>query len=63
MAEIKITQIDSRICVSVDGESLPDIFSGYKIDSSTSGKAELSLFVKGNISVAELSTKTLSRKQ
>lgn len=60
---IKIIQVDSRVCVEVNGEQLPDIFSGYKINSSESGEAELSLFIQGKLSVAELSAKILRQKR
>lgn len=63
MEEIKITQIDSRVCVTVNGEQLPDIFSGYRINSSESGETELSLSIRGEISVVELSTKILRQKR
>ena len=56
--EIKIFQIDKRICVMVDGEQLPEVFSGYKVNSSNSGESELQLLLKGTISVSELSAKT-----
>lgn len=61
--DIKIIQVDSRVCVEVNGEQLPDIFSGYKINSSESGEAELSLFIQGKLSVAELSAKILRQKR
>ena len=61
--EIEIIQMDSRVCVTVNGEQLPDIFSGYRINSSESGETELSLFIRGEISVAELSTKIPRQKQ
>ena len=61
--DIKIIQVDSRVCVEVNGERLPDIFSGYKINSSESGEAELSLSIRGELSVAELSAKILRQKR
>ena len=57
--EIEIIQMDSRVCLP---EYLPDIFSGYRINSSESGETELSLFIRGEISVAELSTKIPRQK-
>ena len=47
--EIKISQIDSRMLVEVDGDQLPEIFSGYQITSSNLGESELALIVRGNI--------------
>ena len=38
---IHILQIDSRILMEVDGEVLPDIFSGYELKSSSCGEQEL----------------------
>ena len=50
-----ILQIDSRILMEVDGEVLPDIFSGYELKSSSCGEQELWLSVRGTISEAVLS--------
>lgn len=61
--EIEIIQMDSRVYITVNGEQLPDIFSGYRINSSESGETELSLFIRGEISVAELSIKIPRQKQ
>ena len=52
---IHILQIDSRILMDVDGEVLPDIFSGYELKSSSCGEQELWLSVRGTISEAVLS--------
>lgn len=61
--EIKIAQIESRLYVEVDGEVLPDIFCGFKIESSNSEKSELSLIIRGNINVSELSTSLIEQKK
>ena len=61
--EIEIIQMDSRVCITVNGEQLPDIFSGYRINSSESGETELSLVIRVERSVAELSTKIPRQKQ
>lgn len=57
--EIKISQIDSRMLVEIDGKQLPQVFSGYKIASSNSEESELALMIRGNISVSELSAMTV----
>lgn len=54
---IHILQIDSRILMEVDGEVLPDIFSGYELKSSSCGEQELWLSVRGTISEAVLSAR------
>ena len=59
--DIKIIQVDLRVCVEVNGEQLPDIFSGYKINSSDQEKPELSLFIQGKLSVAVLLAKIYGR--
>lgn len=54
---IKISAVDSRTLVEIDGENLPEIFSGYQLKSSNSGELELWLCVQGSVSVSELSAK------
>lgn len=38
---INISQVDSRVLVTVDGKALPDIFSRYELKSSGCGEMEL----------------------
>ena len=54
--EIRVSQVESRLLIEVDGEILPDIFSEYIWESSNTGKSELSLTIRGDVSVSELST-------
>lgn len=54
---IKISVVDSRTLVEIDGEHLPEIFSGYQLKDSNSGESELWLCIQGSISVSELSAK------
>lgn len=60
--EIKISQVESRILVSVNGEVLPDVFSECWFKSSNSGESELSLIIRGKISVSEMSTSLKEQK-
>ena len=55
--DIRISKIDERILVEVDGRVLPEVFSGYEVKSSNSGESELLLSIKGQINVSELSAK------
>lgn len=52
---INISQVDSKILIEVDGETLPDIFSGCELKSSSYSEPELWLSVKGIINVTVLS--------
>lgn len=54
---ISIVQLESRVVITVDGIILPDVFGGYKLESSDSGELELSLIVRKDISVSGLSAK------
>lgn len=60
--EIKISQIESRMAIAVDGEMLPDVFSEYQFKSPNSGESELLLIIRGNISVSEMSTNLKGQK-
>ena len=54
--EIKLSQIESKLLIQVNGDMLPDIFSGYRLESSNNRNLELSLFIRQDISVFELTT-------
>ncbi len=54
---INISQVDSRVLVTVDGKALPDIFSRYELKSSGCGEMELWLSVKGIVHVSALAAK------
>jgi hypothetical protein len=56
--QIEISQLDSRLSVSIDGMVLPGVFSGYRLKSSDSGESELALIIKGDVNVAAISAKT-----
>ncbi len=55
--DIKISQIDKRTLVEVDGEKLPEIFCGYRVKNSNSSESELWLCIQGCVSVSGLSAK------
>lgn len=61
--EIRVSQVESRLLIEVDGEILPDIFSEYRWESSNTGKSELSLTIRGDVSVSELSTSLKVQKR
>ena len=61
--EIRVSQVESRLLIEVDGEILPDIFSEYRWESSNTGKSELSLIIRGDVSVSELSTSLKVQKR
>ena len=55
--DIKISQTDKRTLVEVNGEKLPEIFCGYRVNNSNSSESELWLCIQGDISVSELSAR------
>ena len=55
--DIRISKVDERILIEVNGKALPEVFSGYEVKSSNSGESELLLSIKGQINVSELSAK------
>lgn len=55
--DIKVSQIDKRTLVEVNGEKLPEIFCGYQVNNSNSNESELWLCIQGDINVSELSAR------
>lgn len=54
--EIKLKQVDEQLSIVINGQNLSELFSGYKIMQVSSQESEIWLRVKGQCTIAELST-------
>lgn len=58
--EIELMQSDEQLSITINGQNMSDLFSGYNIMHTPHQKSEIWLRVKGECTIAELSAKTES---
>lgn len=58
--EIELNQVDSQLAVTINGQDMCGLFSGYNIIHTSDRESEVWLRVKGTCTISVLSAKTES---